>query len=373
MVEVREAVTPRDRRLFAAYNTDTYLNDPGSVPDIIQDELDTFNPKKNPAFKYCKAVWFLAWRDGKVVGRIGGIINYQANEKWDVKACRMTRIDFIDDEEVSKALLETIESWARSEGMERVIGPIGFNDIDQEGMQIFGFDRPGPFFTIYNPQYYPAHMEKAGYEKDVDWVEYRITIPEEPDPRIHKLAKKILAKQGYTLFAPKNTAALRAHIVELFDCINHAFASLYGTSEMDREMVEKYCRQYLTLLNPEFVKGILNAENRLVAFGMTLPALNQALKKCRGRLLPFGWYDIMKATKSRGEVLDLIIIAVEPELQSLGLPAVIMDAMTRTAIKYGFRYAETGPELEYNTKIQKLWKFYEVEQHKKRRSWKKIL
>ena len=373
MVEVREVTTQTEIRLFSAYNTDTYLHEPGSSPDIISDEIDTFNPKKNPAFSYCRVKRFLAWRDGKVVGRIGGIINERANEKWDVQACRMTRIDFIDDKEVSAALLKTLEDWARSEGMERVIGPIGFNDIDQEGMQIAGFDRPGPFFTIYNPAYYVEHMEAAGYEKDVDWVEYRITIPDRPDPKIHALAKRILAKSNLTLFQPKNTAALKAHIHELFDCINDAFRSLYGTSDMDEEMIQKYCKQYLTLLNPEFVKGVLDENNRLIAFGMTLPSLTDALKQCRGRLFPFGWAKILKATRSPGEVLDLILIAIEPEWQRHGLPAVIMDAMSRTAIKNGFRFAETGPELEYNTKIQKLWKFYEVEQHKKRRSWKKIL
>ena len=373
MVEIKEVQTAKERKLFAAYNTDTYLDVPEAVPDIISDELDTFNPRKNPAFAYCKVRLFLARRDGKVVGRIGGIINSRANEKWGYQALRMTRVDFIDDEEVSRALLKTLEDWGREEGCDRVIGPLGFNDIDQEGMQIEGCDRPGPFFTIYNPAYYARHMEAAGYGKDVDWVEYRITVPDEPNPRIRRLSDMILSQNELQLFEPKTTAELRAHIVELFEVLNHAFHDLYGTTDLDDEMIEKYCKEYLTLLNPTFVKGVLNKDGRLIAFGMTLPSLNSALKKCRGRLFPLGWSHIMKATRSRGEVLDMVLIAVEPEWQTRGLPTLIMDTMTRTALQYGFRYAETGPELEENTKIQKLWKFYEVEQHKRRRSWKKML
>ena len=373
MVEIREVRTAREKKLFAAYNTDTYIADPASSPDIISDELNTFNPLKNPAFTYCKVRLFLAWRDGEVVGRIGGIINSRANEKWGYEALRMTRVDFIDDEEVSRALLKTLEDWAREEGCDRVIGPLGFNDIDQEGMQVEGFDRQGPFFTIYNPEYYVRHMEAAGYEKDVDWVEFRLTIPDEPNAKIHHLAKKLLARDDLKLFEPKNTAALRAHIYELFEVLNHAFHDLYGTTDMDDGMIEKYCKEYLTLLNPSFVKGVLDKNNRLIAFGMTLPSITEALKKCRGRLFPTGWFHVLRATKSKGETLDMVLIAIEPEWQSRGLPTIIVDAMTRTAIEYGFRYAETGPELEHNVKIQRLWKFFEVEQHKKRRSWKKML
>ena len=373
MVEIREVQTAKEKKLFASYNTDTYLNVPEAVPDIISDELETFDPWKNPAFSYCKVRRFLAWRDGRIVGRIGGIINSRANEKWGYEALRMTRVDFIDDEEVSRALLKTLEDWGRAEGCDRVIGPLGFNDLDQEGMQIEGCDRPGPFFTIYNPAYYARHMEAAGYEKDVDWVEFRLTIPDEPDPRVHRISNMLLERNGLRLFEPKNTADLRRRINEIFVILNHAFHDLYGTTDLDDEMIEKYCREYLTLLNPAFVKGVLDKNDRLIAFGMTLPALNNALKKCRGRLFPFGWFHIYKATRSPGEVLDMILIGVEPEWQSRGVPAIIMDTMTCTAIKYGFRYAETGPELEKNAKIQTLWKSYEVEQHKRRRSWKKML
>lgn len=374
MVEIKEAQTHREKRLFATFNADMYKDVEVAAPDIISDELTQFNPKNNSAYDFCKVKQFLAYKDGKCVGRIAGIINTRANEKWKTDRVRFTRVDFTDDPEVSEALLSAIENWGRSEGMKEIHGPLGFTDFDQEGMLVDGFDRPGPFFTIYNASYYKSHMEKMGYVKDVDWLEYRLKVPEKPSEKLEKMSELILKRYKFTLEEPKNRRRFNIYLPQVFKLLNQAYSSLYGMVEFTDAQMKSVYNQFAMSVNPEYLKLIYAEDGELVGFGLGVPTLNEALKKHRGRMFPFGWYSVLRAPFKKGaEVLDLYLVGVKPELQKMGLPAVLLNSMAKSARKNGIKYAETGPELETNEGVQSLWKFYESEQHKRRRCWVKPL
>ncbi len=374
MIEIREVKSIKEKRLFLVFNADMYRNVEAAVPDIIYDEKNYFNSKKNSAYKYCKVKRFLAFKDGKCVGRIAGIINYKANEKWTANRVRFTRADFIDDNEVSAALFSAVENWGKTEGMTEIQGPLGFTDFDQEGMLIEGFDRPGPFFTIYNYPYYVDHMKRLGYDKDVDWLEYRIKVPyDESNERMKRITETVLKRFKLHLVEPKNRKGFKTYLPQVFKLLNEAYKELYGMVEFDEAQMESLLNQFAMLINPDYLKLIYDEKEELVGFGLAVPSLNSAIKKHRGRLFPFGWYAVLRAPYRKAETLDLCLVGVKPEMQKLGVPAALLYSMTESAKKNGVMYAETGPELETNESVKSLWKFYEAEQHKRRRCWFKAL
>lgn len=373
MVEVREALTKKERKIFAAFNAKMYKKVSQAIPDLIMDEYDNFNPKKNPAYDYCSAKQFLAYKNGKCVGRIAGIISHAANEKWDTKRIRFSRVDFIDDLEVSAALFQAVENWGRSEGLNEIHGPLGFCDMDQEGMLIEGFEEPGMFITIYNYPYYITHLEKLGYRKDIDWVEYRIKLPKEPKKKLDEISLAVLKKNKITLIEPKNRKELKPYIAQVFSVLNITYENLYGTVEITDAQIKKYYNQFILLINPNYVKLLVDESKQLIGFGLALPSMNEAVKKSNGKLFPFGWYRIIRASYAKLKVLDLYLIGVIPPMRNKGLTALLLNSMTNSARENGVEYAETGPELETNHQVQALWKHYDVEQHKRRRCWIKKL
>ncbi|MDD4112206.1 MAG: hypothetical protein PHC56_04130 [Herbinix sp.] len=369
MVEIREVNTKKDRRIFASFNADMYKDVPQAIPDLVSDEYNNFLPSKNPAFEYCRVKQFLAYKDEKCVGRIAGIINDSANNKWDTKRIRFSRVDFIDDLEVSEALFEAVEDWGRAEGLNQIHGPIGFSDMDQEGMLVEGFDQEGMFITIYNHPYYIKHLEDHGFLKDIDWVEYLIKMPEEPDDKINELSKLVLKRYKLKLIEPKSRKEIKPYIPKIFHLLNICYENLYGTVELSHEQIMKYYHQFILLINPDYVKYIEDKEGGLVGFGLALPSMNRAVKKSNGRLFPFGWYRVLRATNLKAGVLDLYLVGVIPKMQNKGLPAILLNSMTESARKNKVKYAETGPELETNNQVQALWKYYDAKQHKRRRCW----
>lgn len=373
MVEIKEVKSRKDKRIFAEFPTKLYKNVWQAIPDLISDEINNFNPKKNPAYEYCEARQFLAYKDGKCVGRIAGIISHAANEKWGTKRIRFSRVDFIDDYEVSEALFAAVEDWGRSRGLTEIHGPIGFCDLDQEGMLVEGFEKEGMFITIYNFPYYVDHLQRLGYGKDIDWIEYRISLPKEPDQRMNQLAEAVLNRYHIRLVELKSRKEIKPIIPQVLNLLNICYSNLYGTVELSQTQIEKYVSQFILLINPEYVKLLYDENQELVGFGVAMPSLNKAIKKCKARLFPFGWYHILRAPFAKAEVLDLLLVGVTPRMQNKGLTAILINSMTESARKNGIQYAETGPELEANHQVQALWKFFETEQHKRRRCFIKSL
>ncbi len=369
MVEIKEVRSRREKRVFAAYQARLYKDVPQAIPDLILDEMDNFNPSKNPAYEYCDSKQFLAYQDGKCVGRIAAIISRAANEKWNTKRIRFSRVDFIDDFEVSTTLFQAVEDWGRAEGLNELHGPIGFCDMDQEGMLVEGFDTPGMLITIYNHPYYVTHLEKLGFVKDVDWLEFRIYMPDEPNNKLNRLSESVLRKFELTLVEPKSRKEIKTYIAPVLELLNTCYEDLYGTVKLSDAQIKKYVDQFILMINPEYVKLLIDKDNKLVGFGLAAPSMNSAVKKSNGKLFPFGWYRILRAPYQKAKVLDLYLVGVTPDMQNKGLTAVLMNSMTLTAAKNGIEYAETGPELELNHQVQALWKHYRTENHKRRRCW----
>lgn len=373
MVEIREVITKRDRKIFAAFHANMYRDNPHAIPDIISDEYNNFLPEKNPAYEYCSVKQFMAYRDGRCVGRIAGIISHAANEKWGTRRVRFSRADFIDDREVSGALFDAVEAWGREQGLTQIHGPIGFCDLDQEGMLIDGFDRDGMFITIYNYPYYMEHLKELGFVKDIDWREYRVKLPEAPDEKLNALSKAVLKRFRITLVEPKSRKEIKPYIEPVLHLLNETYKDLYGTVELSDAQIDKYYNQFILLINPDYVKLLLDENRELIGFGLAMPSMNKAVKKSNGRLFPFGWYRILRAPFARTEVLDLYLVGIVPRMQNKGLTAILMQSMAESARRNGIRFAETGPELETNSQVQALWKHFETEQHIKRRCWIKEL
>ena len=374
-IDIIEVKTKKQRHLFVDYVNELYKDSPYFVPAFYGDDMADWDPKKNPAFQYCEAKMFLAYRDGKIVGRIGAILSHRANERWGTKRMRFSQVDFIDDPAVSDALFSAVENWAREKGCDEVHGPLGFCDLDREGMLYEGFDKRSMFITYYNHPYYIDHMERLGYVKDADWFEYLLPIPREPDDncrRMERIANSIMKKTGFRKVEVKRRSEYKPYIKKAFELVNEAYAPLYGVVELGQEQIEKYADKFIPLINPDFCCLVVNDKDDLVAFGVMAPSMAEAMRKSRGRLFPFGWIGVLKALK-KNDTADMFLIAVRPELQGLGVNAIVMDHMMQSCIRNGIKFAETGPQLEMNEKVRSQWKMFKLEPHKKRRCFiKKI-
>lgn len=369
MVQIKEVKTRKDLKTFAAFNEKMYRDVPQAIPDLISDEIDNFTPKKNPAYEYAQSRQWLAYKDGKCVGRIGAIISNKANEKWNRKRIRFTRVDFIDDIEVSKALFDTVENWGRECGLEAIHGPIGFCDVDQEGMLIEGFEYKGIFITINNAPYYKEHMEKLGYRKSVDWIEMRVDVPKEIPDIWKKMSKRVLEENHLTLHFSKNRRELKKYIPKIFEVINDTYKNLYGEVELSDKQIKKYVNQFILMVNCRYAGMVFNEKNEMIGFGLSVPSMANAVKKSKGRLFPFGWARILYAPFSKPDTLELYLVGVKDEYKNKGVPAVLLEAQMEHAIEDGIIWAETGPMLEDNIKIHSLWKRFDKIQHRRRRCW----
>lgn len=375
-VEIKKVGTKRELKQFIRFNYEFYKDNPYSVPDLYDDMLATFSPKKNAAFEFCDAQYFLALRDGKIVGRVAAIINRRANETWHKRTVRFGWIDFVDDLEVSRALLDAVKAWGRSQGMDEMEGPLGFTDMDAEGMLVEGFEELSTMGTIYNYPYYPRHMEQLGLEKSADWVEMKIYVPDEI-PQKHLRISNII-QQKYNLRIRKITSKREirrsgvAH--DIFRLINDAYAPLFGFSRMTERQIDQYVDMYVPVLDLRMVTIVENEAGEIVAVGISIPSLSRALQKARGRLFPFGWWHLLKALRwRRPEVLDLLLVAVRPDYQGKGVNALLFTDLIPVYQKMGFKYAESNPELELNEKVQNQWQYFHTEQHKRRRCYKTTL
>ena len=378
-VQIKRVETKKDLKAFIECHYDLYEGDQYDAPNLYSDEFNTLSKDKNAAFDFCEAEYFLALKEGKVVGRVAAIINNKANKKWDKKDVRFGWIDFIDDIEVSKALLKAVEDYGREKGMTSVVGPLGFTDMDPEGMLTWGFDQLGTMATIYNYDYYPKHMEKlGGWEKDNDYVEYRLDVPETAPEKYTKIAEMV--EKRYNLHVRKLT---KKEIFEggygkkLFDLINVTYANLYGFSELTDRQIDQYVKMYFPLADLDLITVIEdgNKDNQLVGLAITIPSLTRALQKChRGRLFPFGWWHLLRAIKfHKTEVVDLLLIGVLPEYRSKGANSLVFADLIPRYVKYGFKWGETHVEMETNESVQSQWGPLDPTMHKKRRCYRKAI
>lgn len=372
-VEIKKVSNKAELKKFIRFNYEFYKDNPYSVPDLYDDMLNTFSPQKNTAFEFCEADYFLAMRDGKIVGRVAAIINHRANETWNKKVVRFGWIDFVDDLDVSRALIDTVKQWGRERGMNEIEGPLGFTDMDAEGMLIDGFDQLSTMATIYNYPYYPEHMNLLGLERSADWVEMKVYIPD-AIPEKHKRISAIIA-QKYKLHIRKITS--RKEIKEtgiahdIFRLINKAYTPLFNYSQMTERQIDQYVNMYVPVLDLRMVSIVENEQNEIVAVGISMASLSEALQKAKGKLLPFGWFHLLKALKwKRPKMLDLLLVAVRPDYQGKGVNALLFTDLIPVYQELGFEYAETNPELEMNDKVQNQWQYFKTEQHKRRRCFK---
>ncbi len=359
---------------YVKFGIDLYDGNEQFVPPMIFDEVHTLLPEKNPAFDYCRSQCFMAYRDGKPAGRITAIVNDQINAKCNKREARFGFVDFIDDDEVVDALFKAAEDWARSQGMTEIIGPMGFSDMDREGMLVEGFDEMGTMATIYNYAYYPKQVERLGYTKDTDWVEYRIKVPEKVPEKMSRIAE--IVQKKFELRVLKYTSGKKIkndYGKVLFELINEAYADLYGYSTLTERQIDYYIDMYLSIIRLEYVSVVVDKNDQLVGVGITIPSLAKALQQSKGKLFPFGWWRILRAMKGKNDVVDLLLIAVKPEYQSKGVNSLFFNDLIDIYNKNGVKYAESNLELESNSSVQSQWEYFEKRQHRRRRAFRKQL
>lgn len=373
MLEIKQIQPTRSAlRDFTQFQIDLYRGNDYYVPPLVSDDIEALSPGKNPAFDFCEAAYFMAYRDGKPVGRIAAIINNQVNRNCDTKICRFGFMDFVDDMEVSRALFDAAEDWGRRKGMNRMVGPLGFTDMDREGLLVEGFEELSTMATNYNYPYYAGHVEAAGYAKESDWVEFLLQVPDKVPERYDRIAT--LVKEKLNLRIQKYTSRKKAKAEighKLFRLINEAYKDLYQYSQLTDRQIDYYVDYYLGLVNLDLLTFVMDKDDNLVGLGIALPSLSRGLQKAHGRLLPFGWYHLLKALKGKNDRVDLLLVAVHPDYQNRGVNALMFQDLLPHFIRLGFKYAETNPEMETNAKVQSQWEVFNPRQHRRRRSYAK--
>ena len=374
MIEIREVKSDNDLKQFLQFYYDLYRGSQYAVPFLYFDEVATLSRDKNPSFECCDAKYFLAFKDGKVVGRVAGIINNRANERWDRRQVRFGWFDFIDDIEVSTALLKAVEDWGQEKGMTEIVGPMGFIDTDREGMLVDGFEELATMYINYNYPYYPQHMERIeGFAKDNDYLEMKVRVPEAVPDKFCKLTDMV--KKRYGLRVHKFT---RKELVDegfgrqVFHLLNATYKDLYGFSELSQKQIDKLVNDYIKIADLNLVTAIMDGNN-MVGFGITFPSFSRALQKTRdGRMLPFGWWHLLKTLKwHKTDTVDLLLIGVLPDYRPKGANALIFDDLIRQFQRYGFTWAETGPQMESNMGVLSQWQYLESRNHRRHRCYKK--
>jgi hypothetical protein len=369
MIVVREIFKKKDIKKFIDFPNKLYKKNPYYIPCFFSDEMNLLNKKKNPAYEYCETRLFLAYEGKKIVGRVCALINHAYNEKKNLQQIRFNRFDVIDNVEVTRLLMEQVINWAKERGLNQLIGPIGFNDMDKQGMLVEGFEEYSNTLTLYNHPYYIKHMEALGFVKDVDWVEYQIFTPKELGERMSRLSNVIIKRYGYKVIKLKNRSEIPPYVKKAFEIINESFEPLYGVVPIIEKQVEDAVKQFVTLVNLEYLYLVTTSSDELVGFGLMVPSLNAATKKSNGRLFPLGIFRALRALRKH-DVLDMYLIAVKPEYHNLGVNALILAEGIKSCVKHNVKWAETGPELENNEQVQAQWKEFETRQHRRRRCFK---
>jgi len=367
---MKQVASGRDLRKFIGFPYHLYKGNTFWCPPMRMDEAQTLSRKKNPAFDFCEAEYWLAYKDNKLVGRVAGIINHKANERWNEKLVRFGWIDFIDDIEVSGKLISTVEEWGRSKGMIGIHGPLGFSDMDNEGMLVKGFDEMATLASIYNYPYYVEHMEKLGFAKAVDWVQYIFEIPQSIPDKVERMSQLVMQKYGLRVLKAKKAKQLLPYAGKMFDLLNAAFDELYGFTALSDRQKAAYIKQYFGFIKPQYVSFVLDKNDDVVGFGISMPSLTRALQKSNGRLFPFGFIYILRALK-KNNIIDMYLNGVRPDYHGKGVNALYYNELHKAYIANHITAAVTNPQLEENAKALTIWKNFNGRQHLTRRCWVK--
>lgn len=370
-LEIKTVSCRKDLKAFIEFPEKLYRDNNCYVPTLFADDMETLNPKKSPSSSFCDSELFLAYRDGELVGRVAAIVNFKANSQWNHQEVRFGWFDFVDDKEVSAALIDKVVDYGRAHGMESVVGPLGFTDFDPEGMLVDGYDCLGTLALIYNHPYYKEHIESLGFRKEADWIEFKVTIPEVLPDRIARVSKVICEKNKVHLRPlTKKIIHKENYGRKVFNLINECYKNLYNFTVLPDDMADKYFGLYLNLLDPKYLSMVENDNGELVAFGITMPSLARALQKCRGKLLPFGWFHLLKAIYSRkNEGIEMLLVGVRPDYQNSGINSLLFSDLFSKMSAIGKKWAETNAVLETNLKNQGQWKDFDCEVKKRRRSY----
>jgi len=372
VVTLKEAKTKKELVDFMEFPLKLYKGNPYYVPDILSSQVADMQKDKKPAFEFCNAKCFLACRDGEIVGRIAGILNDRANAKFNKKYLNFTHVDFIDDEEVVNALFDAVEGWAKELGCQAIHGPLGFSDMDREGMLVEGCDQKSLFYPYYNHPYYLTHMSRLGYAKQVDWVEMRLNLPDKPDESLSRVAEYVKNRKKLHV-VNLGEKPIKRFMEDMFSLYNNTYQVLFGMVPMTDAQMLKYTGEFRPMVDKRTTSFVYNEQNEMVAFGVCCPALDNAMQKMKGRTVPFGWIRLLKALKGKNDTVDLMLIAVRTDQQGMGVNAIVLDDMLRKSIRHGTKYAETGPMLELNEHVLSQWDRFDTVQHKRRRCFVKEL
>lgn len=373
-VVIREVTDKDELRDFVEFALELYKDNPYAVPELTDEEIMTLDRDQNPAFAFCESKYLLAYKDGKIVGRIAGIINHRANETWNQTTARFGFVDFIDNDEVVDKLFSAVEKWAKNKGCDIIIGPMGFTDMDHQGMLVKGFDQMSTMNTIYNYPYYPTQLERMGYKPDIDWYEYKIYVPKEIPEKHKRIADLVRKKYGLKVIKFRKRSEIYPFARQVFETLNAAYAPLYGYSELSPQQIDYYVKKYIPMLRLELITIIVREkDNKVIGFGITMPNMSDAMRKAKGRIFPFGIFHLLKALYSRPKIVDLYLIGILPEYQNKGVNALIFEDLIPILNKYKVEYVESNPELETNLSVQLQWNYFRKEHHKTRRSYGKCI
>ena len=375
-IEIKQVTNRKELKQFVQFYYDLYRGNNCAVPYLFFDEMTTLRKDKNPSFECCEAEYFMAFRDGKMVGRVAAIINRRANERWNCHQVRFGWFDFIDDTAVSTALLQAVEQWGRSKGMNEIAGPLGFIDTDREGMLVDGFDQLSTMYVNYNNPYYPRHMEQLqGFQKANDWVEMKVKVPDEVPAKFAKITEMVRQRYGLRVHKfTRNELIKEGWGRKTFDLLNATYKDLYGFSQLSDRQIDKLVNDYIQIADLNLVTAVMDGD-KVVGFGITFPSFSEAMQKTRdGRFLPFGWWHLLKVLKwHKTPLVDLLLIGVLPEYRGKGANALIFDDLIRWFQRYHFEYAITGPQMESNEGVLSQWQYLEATPYRRHRCYRKLL
>ena len=375
-IEIKQVTNRKELKQFVQFYYDLYRGNNYAVPYLFFDEMATLRKDKNPSFECCEAEYFMAFRDGKMVGRVAAIINRRANERWNCHQVRFGWFDFIDDTAVSTALLQAVEQWGRSKGMNEIAGPLGFIDTDREGMLVDGFDQLSTMYVNYNHPYYPRHMEQLqGFQKANDWVEMKVKVPDEVPAKFAKITEMVRQRYGLRVHKfTRNELIKEGWGRKTFDLLNATYKDLYGFSQLSDRQIDKLVNDYIQIADLNLVTAVMDGD-KMVGFGITFPSFSEAMQKTRdGRFLPFGWWHLLKVLKwHKTPLVDLLLIGVLPEYRAKGANALIFDDLIRWFQRYHFEYAITGPQMESNEGVLSQWQYLEATPYRRHRCYRKFL